>query len=87
MRHLVGAKGAQGGADAFIPILIFVVLKANPEHLISNVECVLFFDSTNLRRRTLTLIDPVALTSAGTSIDSGVLRSFSPKLGTIFLLS
>ncbi|GLB41656.1 putative protein with domain present in VPS9 [Lyophyllum shimeji] len=26
------------GADAFVPILIYVVLKANPEHLLSNVE-------------------------------------------------
>ena len=26
------------GADSFIPILIYVVLKANPEHLLSNVE-------------------------------------------------
>jgi hypothetical protein len=26
-------------ADAFVPILIYVVLKTNPEHLISNLEC------------------------------------------------
>jgi Rab5 GDP/GTP exchange factor len=26
------------GADTFVPILIYVVLKANPEHLLSNVE-------------------------------------------------
>jgi hypothetical protein len=38
MRHLSGAKGAQQGADAFIPLLIYVILKSNPEHLISNVE-------------------------------------------------
>ncbi|KAF9565870.1 hypothetical protein CPC08DRAFT_704305 [Agrocybe pediades] len=34
IRHL----HAEEGADAFVPILIFVVLKANPEHLLSNVE-------------------------------------------------
>ncbi|KAF8075130.1 hypothetical protein FPV67DRAFT_1409004 [Lyophyllum atratum] len=26
------------GADAFVPVLIYVVLKANPDHLLSNVE-------------------------------------------------
>lgn len=26
------------GADSFVPILIYVVLKANPENLLSNVE-------------------------------------------------
>ena len=30
------------GADAFVPVLIYVVLKTNPEHLISNVEYVRF---------------------------------------------
>ncbi|KAF6767225.1 Ubiquitin system component Cue [Kalmanozyma brasiliensis GHG001] len=34
IRHL----STQESADNFIPVLIFVVLKANPEHLISNVE-------------------------------------------------
>ncbi|KAL7414941.1 hypothetical protein BDY24DRAFT_414133 [Mrakia frigida] len=47
MRHLAGAKGSQGGADAFIPILIFVVLKSNPEHLISNVEYINRFRSAS----------------------------------------
>ncbi|KAH9479330.1 Vacuolar protein sorting-associated protein 9a [Psilocybe cubensis] len=34
IRHL----HKEEGADSFVPILIFVVLKANPEHLLSNVE-------------------------------------------------
>ncbi|KIK56317.1 hypothetical protein GYMLUDRAFT_47084 [Collybiopsis luxurians FD-317 M1] len=34
IRHLQKDEGA----DAFVPILIFVVLKANPENLLSNVE-------------------------------------------------
>ena len=29
------------GADSFIPLLIYVVIKANPDHLLSNVEYVL----------------------------------------------
>jgi hypothetical protein len=36
IRHLKKEEGA----DSFVPILIFVVLKANPEHLLSNVEYV-----------------------------------------------
>ncbi|KIM44474.1 hypothetical protein M413DRAFT_442446 [Hebeloma cylindrosporum] len=34
IRHL----HKEEGADSFVPILIFIVLKANPEHLLSNVE-------------------------------------------------
>jgi len=31
------------GADSFVPMLIYVVLRANPEHLLSNVEYVRVF--------------------------------------------
>ncbi|KAG8705815.1 hypothetical protein FRC08_001442 [Ceratobasidium sp. 394] len=34
IRHLQG----DGGADSFIPLLIFVLIRANPEHLLSNIE-------------------------------------------------
>ncbi|KAG8221038.1 hypothetical protein J3R82DRAFT_2548 [Butyriboletus roseoflavus] len=34
LRHLRRDEGA----DSFVPVLIFVVLKANPDHLLSNVE-------------------------------------------------
>lgn len=36
LRHLHKDEGA----DSFVPILIYVVLKANPDHLLSNVEFV-----------------------------------------------
>lgn len=36
IRHV--STGDQG-ADAFIPFLIYVVIKANPEHLVSNLQC------------------------------------------------
>lgn len=34
IRHL----HKEEGADTFVPILIYTVLKANPQHLLSNVE-------------------------------------------------
>jgi hypothetical protein len=36
IRHLSGSESTS--ADAFVPVLIFVVLRANPENLVSNVE-------------------------------------------------
>ncbi|KAH8928243.1 hypothetical protein BT69DRAFT_1213065 [Atractiella rhizophila] len=34
---------SETGADAFIPILIYIVLKSNPEHLVSNLQFVMRF--------------------------------------------
>lgn len=38
IRHISGSGPDSTSADAFIPVLIFVVLRANPENMISNVE-------------------------------------------------
>ncbi|KAM5463029.1 hypothetical protein MauCBS54593_007688 [Microsporum audouinii] len=40
LRH---AKNSDTSADSFIPLLIYVVLRANPEHLVSNVQYILRF--------------------------------------------
>ncbi|KAJ8612613.1 hypothetical protein MRB53_037349 [Persea americana] len=40
--YLKNSKSDQG-ADAFIPLLIYTVLKANPDHLVSNVQYILRF--------------------------------------------
>ena len=48
IRHLHDEEGA----DSFVPILIYVVVKANPEHLLSNMESVFYdtdFSASNLR--------------------------------------
>lgn len=37
------SKNPDTSADSFVPILIYVVLKANPEHLVSNVQYILRF--------------------------------------------
>jgi hypothetical protein len=37
------AKTGDTSADSFVPLLILVVLQANPEHLVSNVQYILRF--------------------------------------------
>ncbi|KAL8956830.1 MAG: hypothetical protein Q9193_005747, partial [Seirophora villosa] len=39
------SKSADTSADSFVPLLIYVVLRANPEHLVSNVQYILRFRS------------------------------------------
>ncbi|KAL8932299.1 MAG: hypothetical protein Q9211_006394, partial [Gyalolechia sp. 1 TL-2023] len=37
------SKSADTSADSFVPLLIYVVLRANPEHLVSNIQYILRF--------------------------------------------
>ncbi|KAL8803463.1 MAG: hypothetical protein Q9182_003160 [Xanthomendoza sp. 2 TL-2023] len=37
------SKSSDTSADSFVPLLIYVVLQANPEHLVSNVQYILRF--------------------------------------------
>lgn len=37
------SKSADTSADSFVPLLIYVVLRSNPEHLVSNVQYILRF--------------------------------------------
>lgn len=48
IRHTSGAEATS--ADAFVPILIFVVIRANPEHMLSNIEYINRFRSPNQLR-------------------------------------
>ncbi|EXJ77780.1 hypothetical protein A1O3_10009 [Capronia epimyces CBS 606.96] len=40
---LKNTKSSDTSADSFVPLLIYVVLQANPEHLVSNVQYILRF--------------------------------------------
>ncbi|KAL9123108.1 MAG: hypothetical protein Q9187_000337 [Circinaria calcarea] len=37
------AKSADTSADSFVPLLIYIVLQANPDHLVSNVQYIMRF--------------------------------------------
>lgn len=47
IRHTNGTSPESTSADAFVPILIFVVLHANPENMLSNVEYINRFRSSS----------------------------------------
>ena len=40
---LRNAKSADTSADSFVPLLIYVVLQANPDHLVSNIQYIMRF--------------------------------------------
>lgn len=40
---LRNTKKSDTSADSFIPLLIYVVLQANPDHLVSNIQYILRF--------------------------------------------
>ena len=40
---LITLNGAQAGADEFFPVLVYVVLQANPPNLLSTVQYIKYF--------------------------------------------
>lgn len=44
---LKNARSSDTSADSFVPLLIYVVLQANPEHLVSNIQYILRFRNSD----------------------------------------
>ncbi|KAK5092285.1 hypothetical protein LTR70_005621 [Exophiala xenobiotica] len=44
---LKNAQSSDTSADSFVPLLIYVVLQANPEHLVSNIQYILRFRNSD----------------------------------------
>lgn len=79
IRHLHDDEGA----DSFVPILIYVVVKSNPEHLLSNVESV-FYIPISLQVNSWLYID--SLTAFEIQPNSKVRQDIIFRASSVFSL-
>lgn len=73
------------GADSFIPFLIYIVLKANPEHLVSNFQCVprVYIRLADPTRYIQRFRNPEKLSGEGGYYLSSLVRLISPSRTTL----